>query len=165
MVGCIGKVFDQQIGDGIGTVDEVKDFEGSPDVLKVPEWVVAAAVTLFAIQQQGAEADIYPDIGRDGQIAAVAEVAGNIEWQVASIQQVEEGLQVFVRGEVILEEQSKSKEPVGGSSYPAGPRQRAVGGLIEAVERIRIVAGIDLLHCPHETHADPAIRVFYELAE
>src|SRR5277367_1383389 len=37
-IGRIGEVFDQHIGDGIGAVDEVKDFEGSPNVLKVPEW-------------------------------------------------------------------------------------------------------------------------------
>ena len=50
-IGRIGEVFDQQIRDGVSAVDEVKDFESSPNVLKVPEWVVAAAVTLFAIQQ------------------------------------------------------------------------------------------------------------------
>src|ERR1700728_939253 len=100
-VGRIGKVFDQQVGDGICAVDEVKDFEGSPDVLKVPEWVVAAPVTLLAVEEQRAEADIDPDIGRNGEIAAVAEVAGNIEWQIASIQEVEENLQVFIGGEVI----------------------------------------------------------------
>ena len=50
-VGCIGKVFDQHIGDGIGAVDEVKDFEGCPYILKVPEWVVAAAIAFFAIEK------------------------------------------------------------------------------------------------------------------
>ena len=116
----IGKILYQHIGDGIGAVDEVKDLEGCPDIFKIPEWVVAAAVVFFAIQQQGAEADIDPDIGVDGQVAAVSEVAGNIEWQVTSIQQVQKGLQVFIGGKVVLQEQAKGEEPVGGSPHPAG---------------------------------------------
>ena len=145
-VGGVRKVFDQHIGDGIGAVDEVKDLKGGPDVFKIPEWVVAAPVALFAIQQQGAEADIDPDIGVDSQVAAVAKIAGDIEWKVASVQQVQESFEVFVGGEVVLQEQAKGKEPVGGSSNPPGPGQHAVGGLIEAVQRIGIVACIDLFH-------------------
>ena len=49
-VGRIGEVFDQHIGDRIGPVDEVKHFQGGPDIFEVAEGAMAAAVAFFAVE-------------------------------------------------------------------------------------------------------------------
>jgi hypothetical protein len=50
-IGGIGEVLDQEVGDGVVTVDQIEDFEGSPDIIKIPEGVMTSAVAFFAIQQ------------------------------------------------------------------------------------------------------------------
>jgi len=119
-VGGVGEVFDKHVGDGIGPVDEVEDFESGPDIFEITEGAMAAAVAFFAVEQQGAEAYIDADIGIDRKGIAIAQVAGNIERKVTAVEKVEEGLEVFVGCQVVLEEEAEGEEPVGGASYPAG---------------------------------------------
>ena len=119
-VGCIGKVLDKHIGNGILTVDQVKNFEGRPDVFKVPKWVVAAAVAFFAVHQQCAEADIDTDIGIDRQVAPVTQVSGDIKGQVTAIEEIQKGFQVLVGRQIILEEEAEGEQAVGGPPDPAG---------------------------------------------
>jgi len=101
-VGGVREVFYQHIGNGVGPVDEIEDFQGSPDVFKVSERVMAAAIALFAVQQEGAEADVDSYIWVDGQGVAVAEVTGNIERQVTAVEKVEEYFEVLIGRQVVL---------------------------------------------------------------
>ena len=39
-VGSVGEILDQQVGDGILSVDEIEDFEGSPDILQATEGII-----------------------------------------------------------------------------------------------------------------------------
>src|SRR5882757_666229 len=128
-VGGIGEVLDQHIGDRVGAVDQVEDFEGGPDIFEVAEGAVAAAVAFFAVEQQGAEPDVDTDIGVDGEAVAIAEVAGDIERQVAAVQEIQVGFEVLVGGEIVLEKEPEVEEPVAGPSYPAHPGLCAVQGV------------------------------------
>ena len=118
-VGGVAEILYQHVGDGVGAVDEVEHFQGGPDILEVAEGAVAAAVAFFAVQQQGAKAYVDANIGVDGEGVAVAQVAGYVEWQVASIQEIQVGLEVLVGGQVVLEEDAEVKQPVGWAPYPA----------------------------------------------
>src|SRR5882672_6554570 len=74
----IGEILNQEIGNGIGPVDDVEYFEGGPDVFKVFEGAMTAAFGFIAVEQQGAEAQVDADIGVDKQGVAVFYAAGNI---------------------------------------------------------------------------------------
>src|SRR6185437_15449430 len=111
-----------------GAVDQVEDLEGSPDVVKAAEGVMAPAMALFAIEEQRAETDIDADIGVDGQSIPIMQIAGDAEREIAAIQEIQIGLEVLIGGEVVLEKQTEGEQPVGRAAYPAHGRPGAVEG-------------------------------------
>src|SRR5262245_39988616 len=82
----VGEILDEQVGNGIGPVDDIEDFQRGPDIFKIPERTVAASLGLIIVQQQGAETDVHTDIGIDKQGISVFHAAGDIIRQVAPVQ-------------------------------------------------------------------------------
>jgi hypothetical protein len=63
----IREILYQEVRNRIIPVNQIKHFQGSPDVFKVSEGVMTSPITFFAIQQQRAESNIDPNIWVDNQ--------------------------------------------------------------------------------------------------
>ena len=64
-VGGVGKVFNELKGYSIGPVNHIEYFQAGPDIFKIAERGMAAALAAVFIHQQGAKTNISTDIGID----------------------------------------------------------------------------------------------------
>ena len=114
----VRKILDQHVRYGIVTIDQVKHFQSSPDILKIPERIAAPAICLITVQQQRTEAEIDPYVRVYRKRIPVFNASGNIIRHVAAIKKVEIDFEIFVGREIILQKHSKRKKPVCGTPEP-----------------------------------------------
>ena len=99
----VGEILYQQVGYGIVPVYQIKHLQAGPDILKIAERVMAAAVAFFTVQQQQAKPNVYANVWLYDERVPVLYAAGNVVRHIAAVQKVQVNLEIFVGGEVILQ--------------------------------------------------------------
>src|SRR5688572_5023399 len=116
---------------------------------------MAAAIAAISIKQQCAEANINSYVRFNDSCIAILYAARNIVRKIGAIKEVEINPEIFIGGQIILEEHSESDRAICGTAQPTTFNRCAVYRLKKRIECIYFIKiTFDIFFCIHQPDAD-----------